>query len=349
LNKFEYMRLALDIATKGKGFVSPNPLVGCVIAKNGKIIGQGYHEKYGKNHAEINALNSCVESPEGAEVYVTLEPCSHFGKTPPCAERLVEEKVKKVFVAVKDPNPLVCGKGIDILKQAGIEVEVGVLESDAKELNKFFFHNVITNMPYVILKSAISLDGFIADINGSSKWISNENSRKEVHILRNEVDAVLVGAGTVIADNPLLNVRLVKGRNPKKIVLDFKGRLNGNYNLFDENTIYVALEKNVKPEKLETIKDKKTKIMLFKELNIEKILKEFVKIKIASILVEGGAFTSGLFLESGFINELIIYQAPIVLGRGKSLFILTKERTMEGRIVLGKEDNKICLQGLWKK
>ncbi len=349
MNKFEYMRLALNIATKGKGFVAPNPLVGCVITKNGKIIGQGYHEKYGENHAEINALNSCVESPEGAEVYVTLEPCSHFGKTPPCAERLVEEKVKKVFVAVKDPNPLVCGKGVGILKQAGIEVEVGVLENEAKELNKFFFHNIKTNMPYIILKSAISIDGFIADINGSSKWISNENSRKEVHALRGEVDAVLVGAGTVVSDNPLLNVRLVSGRDPKKIVLDFKGRLNGNYKLFDENTIYVALEENVKPENLKTIKDKNTKIMLFTEFNIEKILKEFVKIKIASILVEGGAFTSGLFLENGFVNELIIYQAPVVLGKGKSLFALTKERTMENKIVLGKKDNKICLQGLWKK
>jgi diaminohydroxyphosphoribosylaminopyrimidine deaminase/5-amino-6-(5-phosphoribosylamino)uracil reductase len=343
------MKLAFELAKKGEGFVSPNPMVGCVIVKNNKIIGQGYHQQYGKPHAEVNALNSCTVSPENSQVYVTLEPCSHFGKTPPCAERLVKEKVKKVFIATKDPNPLVGGKGIEILQKNNIEVEVGILDKEARQLNKVFFHNMSTEMPYIILKSAVSLDGFIADINNSSKWISSESSRKEVHTLRSKVDAVLVGAGTVMADNPLLTVRFVKGRNPKKIVIDLKGKLNGNYKLFDRNTIYVSVEKNIHRQNLKTIEKTNTKIMLFKEFNVEKMLKEFVKINIASILVEGGAFTSGIFLENGFVNELVIYQAPIVLGRGKSLFKLTKERTMENKIVLGTEDNKICLRGLWKK
>lgn len=347
--KIEFMQRALNLAKRGAPLVSPNPMVGCVIAKNGKIIGEGYHEFFGGPHAEINAFNNCNESPEKSDIYVTLEPCSHYGKTPPCAERIVKEKVKNVYIALKDPNKLVSGRGIEILKSAGINVQCGFLEKQAKEQNKYFLHYIKNEMPYVILKSAITLDGFIADKYGKSNWISSEDSRKDVHILRSKVDAILVGAGTVKADNPMLNVRLVKGRNPKKIVFDYKGDLNGEYKLFDENTVYVVLKSKSNNKFLKYLEKKKTKIIFVENFNIAEILKEFAKMKIASILVEGGAYTSGLFLESGFINELILYQAPIVLGEGINLFKLNKNRTIEEKIVLGIQDTKTCLQGLWKK
>jgi len=343
------MKQALKLAEKGKGFVSPNPLVGCIIVKNKNIIGKGFHEKFGNTHAEINALNSCEESPVNSDIYVTLEPCSHFGKTPPCAVALVNARVKNVYIAMKDPNPLVSGKGIEILNNAGINVKIGILENEALNLNKYFIHFITEKMPYIILKSAISIDGFIADEQGTSKWISDEVSRKEVHSLRSEVDAVLVGAGTVIADNPLLNVRMTKGRNPKKIIFDYKNKLNGDFKLFDENTIYVCNSQLIDKIKLNSIIKKKSKILSIGDFNIAKLLKEFVKMGIASILVEGGAFTSGLFLESGCVNELLIYQAPIILGKGISLFKLTNNRTMDKKIVLGNQDTKLCLQGLWKK
>lgn len=340
------MQKALNLAEKGAGFVSPNPMVGCVIVKNGKIIGEGYHKFFGEEHAEVNALDNCTDSPENSDAYVTLEPCSHFGKTPPCAHRLIKEKVRNVYIAMKDPNKLVEGKGISLLKKSGINVEVGFLEEEAKKLNKFFIHFITKKMPYIILKSAISIDGFIADEYGNSNWISNETSRKEVHQLRTQVDAVLVGAGTVVSDNPKLNVRLINGRNPKKIILDYKGKLNGNYDIFDENTIYITMKNNLF---IEQIKSKKSRILFIDSFKIEYLLKEFANMGIASILVEGGAYTSGLFLESGCINELLLYQAPIILGKGKSLFKLTKNRTIANKIVLGIKDTKICLQGLWKK
>ena len=211
-----YIKLAIEIAKKGRGNVSPNPLVGCIIVKDERIIGAGYHEKYGENHAEINAINSAKESIEGSTLFVNLEPCSHQGLTPPCVDKIIENKIKRVVIGTLDMNPLVCGNGIKKLKAAGIDVKAGILENECTALNKFFFKHITKKIPYVTLKIAQTLDGKIADRKGDSKWISSLLSRRYVHELRSKYDAVLIGLGTVLKDNPSLTVRLTEGRNPRK-------------------------------------------------------------------------------------------------------------------------------------
>ena len=220
------MRRAIELAKKGGGYVHPNPLVGCVVVKDGEIISEGYHEKYGEFHAERNALLHCQSETNGASLYVTLEPCCHYGKTPPCTEIIIEKGVKKVFVGILDPNPLVAGKGVKILQDAGIEVEVGLCENEIRELNKVFLKYITTKRPYVIMKTAMTLDGKIAAFTGDSRWVTNEESRKMVHQLRSEMAAVIVGIGTVLADDPMLNVRLEGNpHQPIRIVVDSNLRI----------------------------------------------------------------------------------------------------------------------------
>ena len=196
------MKLAIKISKKGVGKVNPNPLVGAVIVKDNKIIGQGYHEYYGGNHAEVNAFENLSDNPEGATIYVTLEPCSHYGKTPPCVDKIIDNKISKVVIGTLDPNPLVQGKGVKKLKEAGIDVITGILEEECKELNEVFMKYIVTKKPFVVLKTAMTLDGKIATASGESKWITSDKSRKEVHKLRNELSAIMVGVNTVIKDNP---------------------------------------------------------------------------------------------------------------------------------------------------
>jgi diaminohydroxyphosphoribosylaminopyrimidine deaminase/5-amino-6-(5-phosphoribosylamino)uracil reductase len=214
-----YMRLALALARKGKRYVSPNPMVGAVIVRNDHIIGQGYHKRYGDYHAEINAIKDARENVTGATLYVTLEPCCHEGKTPPCVENIVKNKLARVVIGAIDSNPLVSCRGINYLQSQGIEVKTGVLENECRELNEVFFHYMETGMPFVTVKYAQTLDGRIATSNGRSQWISSAPARKFAHQLRAEHDAVLVGAGTLIKDNPELTVRLVRGRNPLRVVV----------------------------------------------------------------------------------------------------------------------------------
>ncbi len=217
----EYMRRAIELAKKGGGFVHPNPLVGCVVVKNDEIIAEGYHEKYGGFHAERNALTYCKTDTKDALLYVTLEPCCHYGKTPPCTEIIIEKGIKKVFVGILDPNTLVAGKGVKILQEAGIDVEVGICESEIRELNRVFLKYITTKRPYVIMKTAMTLDGKIAAHTGDSKWITNDESRKTVHKLRSELSGVVVGIGTVLADDPMLNCRLEGDyHQPVRIVID---------------------------------------------------------------------------------------------------------------------------------
>ena len=230
-----YIQLAIEIAKKGTGSVSPNPLVGCVIIKDNKIIGAGYHQKFGEEHAEINAINSSAESVEGSTLYVNLEPCSHHGKTPPCVDRIIKEKIKRVVIGTLDVNPLVSGNGVKALKKAGVDVKVGVLENECIELNKFFFKYITSKLPYVTLKAAQTLDGMIADKNKNSEWISSKESRKYVHWLRARYDAVLIGSDTAKIDNPKLTVRMVEGRNPYRVVLDSKLSLKTDLYLFKNN------------------------------------------------------------------------------------------------------------------
>ena len=243
-----YIQLTIEIAKKGEGNVSPNPLVGCVIIKDNRIIGAGYHQKFGEDHAEINAINSSAESLEGSTLYVNLEPCSHFGKTPPCVDRIIKEKIKRVVIGTLDINPLVSGNGVKALKKAGIEVKVGILEKECIELNKFFFKFITNMLPYVTLKAAQTLDGMIADKNNYSEWISSSESRKYVHWLRARYDAVLIGSETARIDNPKLTVRMVEGRNPYRVVLDSSLKLKSDLNLFksnsDNKTIVITSEKN---------------------------------------------------------------------------------------------------------
>lgn len=219
----QYMYRALELAKKGTGAVNPNPLVGAVLVKDNRIIGEGYHEKYGQLHAERNAIADCYrrgENPAGAELYVTLEPCCHYGKTPPCTEAIIENKIVKVYVGSNDPNPLVDGGGIAVLRAHGIEVETGILKQECDALNEIFFHYIRTKRPFVLMKYAMTMDGKIATVTGDSKWITGEAARRQVHEDRNRCAAIMAGVGTVIADNPMLNCRLPEGYSPVRIICD---------------------------------------------------------------------------------------------------------------------------------
>lgn len=304
-----YMRRALELAELGRGNVSPNPMVGCVIVRDGKIIGEGYHQNFGEPHAEVNAVNS-VENQEflnEATVYVTLEPCAHWGKTPPCANLLVEKKVKKVVIAAIDSNPLVGGKGIQLLKNAGIEVEIGVLEKEAKWQNRRFFTQIEKQRPYVILKWAQTLDGFVAREDFSSKWISGIQSRQLVHKWRAEEDAILVGKNTAKYDNPSLNVRNWVGKNPVRIFLDSNLELPENLNLFDQSipTICFNSKKSETKENLDFVN-------LGDNFSPADILKELNTRKIQSLIVEGGSKVL-----SGFIENRLWDEARVFTGKAK--------------------------------
>lgn len=221
----DYMQMALDLARRGEGKVSPNPMVGCVVVKEGRVIATGYHEAYGGYHAERNALLHCTEDATGAELYVNLEPCCHYGKTPPCTEIILEKKIKKVYVGCLDSNPKVAGKGIEILREHGVAVETGILEQECRELNEVFFHYMEQKMPFVAMKYAMTLDGKIACETGDSKWVTEAETRGYVQLLRNRYRGIMVGIGTVLADDPMLNCRVKGGRNPVRIICDARLRI----------------------------------------------------------------------------------------------------------------------------
>ncbi|WP_057937052.1 bifunctional diaminohydroxyphosphoribosylaminopyrimidine deaminase/5-amino-6-(5-phosphoribosylamino)uracil reductase RibD [Algoriphagus resistens] len=308
-----YMQRALELAEFGRGKVSPNPMVGCVIVHQDKIIGEGYHEDYGKEHAEVNAVNSVENQEQLAEatVYVTLEPCAHFGKTPPCANLLVEKKVKKVIIAAFDTNPLVGGKGIRILQEAGIEVETGFLEKEARAQNKRFFTMIEKNRPYVILKWAQTLDGFVAREDFSSKWITNASSRQLVHKWRAEEDAILVGKNTAKYDDPSLNVRDWIGKNPLRLVIDSKMELPNSLKLFDEavpTVCYNSQRTEVKGT-LEYVK-------LNPGFHVKDILEDLHQRKIQSLIVEGGSYLLNKFLVSELWDEARVFTSSITFGNG---------------------------------
>lgn len=324
-----YIKLALEIAKKGTGNVSPNPLVGCIIVKDERIIGAGFHEKYGGNHAEINAINSTIEDIEGATLYVNLEPCCHYGKTPPCVDTIIERKIKRVVIGTLDMNPVVSGKGGKRLMDAGIEVKVGVLENDCANLNKFFFKYISKGLPYVTLKTAQTLDGKIADVWGDSKWITSVQSRRFVHKLRANYDSVLVGAGTVLMDDPKLTVRFTEGRNPKKVILDPKLRIPPDNKIFSsrDNGIFLFTSNKNKTRKklLNSLHEKGIEVVFVQEdadglLNLKRVLKALAKREISSVLVEGGSRVFSSFIKTGLYDELNLFISPKVLGEGLSVF-----------------------------
>ena len=321
-----YIKLAIEIAKKGMGSVAPNPLVGSVIIKNERIIGAGFHEKYGGKHAEINAIESAIESVEGSIMYINLEPCSHTGLTPPCTDKIIESKIKRVVVGTLDMNPLVSGSGIKKLKSAGIEVKVGILENECVTLNKFFFKYIISGLPYVTLKVAQTLDGRIADDHGESKWISSAQSRRYVHELRSKYDAVLVGAGTVKKDDPNLTVRLVEGRNPRRIMIDTNLSIKSTNKLYlnngDKKLIIVTSNKNTdKKNKIKRLENCGAHLIFVNEeeknkLNLKEVLKELGKMKISSILVEGGGGIFTSFVKKNVFDEILLFMCPKILGSG---------------------------------
>ncbi len=307
-----FMTRALELARLGIGQVSPNPRVGCVIVHDGKIIGEGWHKKYGEAHAEVNAINAVADPSllKDSTVYVTLEPCSHFGKTPPCADLLIKHHVKKVVIANVDVNPLVGGKGIAKLKEAGIEVATGVLEKEARELNLRFFTSIEKQRPYIILKWAQTADGFISRANYDSKWISNEFSRQLVHRWRTEEDAVLVGTKTAAHDDPKLNVRDWSGRDPVRIVIDRFLRLNNHLHLFDgtQRTICYNVMKHEEHHNLSLVR-------LDEENFIPELINDLHKQKMQSIIIEGGAQTLSFFINAEW-DEARVFESPRTFGAG---------------------------------
>jgi diaminohydroxyphosphoribosylaminopyrimidine deaminase / 5-amino-6-(5-phosphoribosylamino)uracil reductase len=314
-----YMRFAIDLAKAGIGQTSPNPVVGAVVVKNGEIVGFGAHLKAGEPHAEVHALRMAGEKAKDADVYVTLEPCSHYGKTPPCADLLIETGVKRVIIATTDPNPLVAGKGIAKLRQAGIEVDVGILKQEADELNQVFFHYIATKTPFVTLKYASSLDGKIATKTGESKWITSEAARRDVHRYRHLHDAILVGVNTVIADNPSLTVRHVeRGENPIRIILDTHLRtpLDANVVNDGEAETWIVVGSEVKEEKISQYSGKHVQIIKMSQpkIVIDELLKVLGEKQVTSLFVEGGAEVHGSFIEAKAVNQVIAYIAPKVIG-----------------------------------
>jgi diaminohydroxyphosphoribosylaminopyrimidine deaminase/5-amino-6-(5-phosphoribosylamino)uracil reductase len=308
-----YLQRALELAAYGLGKVSPNPMVGCVIVHNDIIIGEGWHQYYGGPHAEVNAVDSVKDKNllKESTVYVSLEPCAHYGKTPPCADLLIKYQVKKVIICNPDPNPLVAGKGVAKLTNAGISVEEGILAPEGELLNKRFFTYFRETRPFVILKWAETADGFIARENWDSKWISNELSRKLVHKWRGEEDAILVGPNTALHDDPKLNVRDWSGNNPLRLVIDRNLRLPDSLNLFRDSgkTIVYNLQKDGEQENVVYVKVNQND--LFKE-----ILKDLYNRKILSVIVEGGAQILNEFISQNLWDEARIFKSQNSFGSG---------------------------------
>lgn len=321
-----YMQRAFELAEKARGKCSPNPFVGAVIVKDDTIISEGFTQPYGFDHAEEQAIKHCSQNPAGAEIYVTLEPCSHYGKTPPCAKAIAESGIRSVFVGIKDPNPLVSGKGIEMLKDAKIQVESGFLADKITRQLETYLTYITKSRPFVTLKSAISLDGRIAAQDGSSRWISCEESRKKTHELRQENDSVLTGIGTVLKDNPLLNVRLPETfRQPLRVILDSQLRLPLDSQITatakELKTLVFCCADALKSDKADKINEFGIEICPIDSstthLPLDKVLGELHKRKITSVLVEAGAAVNTSFLKAGLVDKLIIFIAPKLLGGDK--------------------------------
>ena len=315
-----YMQLALQLAKKGSGWVSPNPMVGAVIVKEGRIIGQGYHEQYGGPHAERNALASCVEETKGATMYVTLEPCCHHGKQPPCVGAILAAGIRRVVVAAADPNPLVSGKGIHILRERGVEVVVGVLQEESQKMNEVFWHYIQTERPFVTMKYAMTLDGKIAAYTGLSQWITGARAREYVHRQRHVHRAIMVGVGTVLADDPMLTCRMKWGRNPIRIICDtalrtpLYSRMAATANQIP--TMIATCCKDI--DKWKMYQDAGCKIICVGEekghIDLKELMLKLGQEKIDSILLEGGGSLNWSALEAGIVQKVQAYIAPKLLG-----------------------------------
>lgn len=325
MNKEDYMRRALELAELGAGYTNPNPMVGCVVVKGDRIISEGYHEKYGEFHAERNALTRCREDAAGADLYVTLEPCCHYGKTPPCTEIIIEKKIARVFVGSLDSNPLVAGKGVQILRDAGIQVETGILEEECKKLNEVFYHYMATKLPFVVMKYAMSLDGKIACATGDSKWVTGEAARRHVHELRKRYKGIMVGIGTVLADDPMLNCRVAEGADPVRIVCDSSIRIPLQSQLVQTAheipTIVAcaqsAFDSRKKQEKIKKLQEAGVQIIPTTGahgVNLKELMMILGEQKVDSILLEGGGTVNASALEDGIVNKVYAYISGKLIG-----------------------------------
>lgn len=312
------MRRAIELAKKGDGFVNPNPLVGAVIVKNGRVIGEGFHACYGELHAERHALANLTEDADGADIYVTLEPCCHYGKQPPCTEALVRAGIKNVYVGSYDPNPIVSGKGFEYLRRHEINVYENILREECDALNKIFFHYITKKRPYVIMKTAITIDGKTATLNGDSKWITNELSRKHAHKMRKTVAAILVGINTVIADDPMLDCRIVNPSNPLRIVCDSHLRIPLTCKLVQtaKQIPLVIATVSKDREKINTLENAGVEVIVTqgKRVDLTELMNELSKRKIDSVLVEGGATIHASLLKANLVDKLQVYVAPKIIG-----------------------------------
>ncbi len=330
------MRIAIAEAWKGCGFTNPNPMVGCVIVKNGVIIGKGFHKKYGDLHAERNALASCTESPEGATVYVTLEPCCHWGRTPPCTDALIESKVVRVVSGSRDPNPLVSGKSGEILKKAGIKTETGILKEECDALNEAFFHYITCGTPFVILKYAMTADGKTATVSGKSKWITGEKARSRVHFDRHRYGAVMAGVGTVLTDDPMLTCRF---ENPCDGSYPETEKISQPLRIICDTGLNTPLSSKIvktagdfptliatgisDPEKTKPFTDAGCRVLSLPEkddkIDMQVLMKKLGEMKIDSVIIEGGPTLAWSALAAGIVNKTNIYLAPKIFGgTGKS-------------------------------
>ncbi|SMP45782.1 bifunctional diaminohydroxyphosphoribosylaminopyrimidine deaminase/5-amino-6-(5-phosphoribosylamino)uracil reductase RibD [Anoxynatronum buryatiense] len=318
-----WMKRALELAEEGWGTTSPNPLVGAVLVKNGKLIGQGRHLRAGGPHAEVEALQQAGVAASGADLYVTLEPCSHFGKTPPCAEALIRAGIRRAYVAIQDPNPLVAGNGIRMLREAGIEVVEGILEHEARELNDIFIHYITHRTPYVIYKTAMSLDGKTAANTGHSQWVTGEAARRSVHWMRQRVGAIMVGISTVLKDDPQLTVRglPMPPVHPLRIVADSQGRIPLTCQLVNrvgDAPTMVATTERMDQETEIKLRKKGVQVLrthsVHGQVNLKELLEELGKRNIDSLLLEGGSTLAAAALEQQLVNKIMFYLAPKLIG-----------------------------------
>ena len=323
--KEEYMKRALELARKGEGHTSPNPMVGCVVVKDGRIISEGYHEKYGEFHAERNALTRCTEDTTGADLYVTLEPCCHQGKTPPCTDIIIEKKIARVFVGSMDSNPLMAGKGVQILRDHGIYVETGILEEECLKLNEVFYHYITTKTPFVVMKYAMTLDGKIACATGDSRWVTGETARAQVHRMRGRYRGIMVGIGTVLADDPMLNCRVEGGVDPVRIICDSNLHIPLTSQIVktasEIETIVACsqeeLEAERKQEKIRKLKEAGIQLIGTEGahgVNLVELMKKLGEQNIDSILLEGGGTLNASALEDGIVNKVYAYIAGKLIG-----------------------------------
>lgn len=319
-----FMQRAIELAKNGWGRTNPNPLVGAVIVKDEKIIGEGWHDKLGGPHAEINAINNCIEDMAGATIYVNLEPCSHYGRTPPCAAELIKRKFSRVVVAIEDPNPKVAGNGIAMLRDNGIQVDVGCLSEESFKVNDIFVKYIAAKTPFVLLKSAMTLDGKTAAYTGDSKWISGDSSRQYVHELRNRYSSILVGVNTVIKDDPELTARPEgkEGVNPLRIILDSEGRIPDNSKILDiskDKRTLIATTSRVDKEKIKLWESKGADVVITEaqedgRIDLQQLMTEIYKREIDSVLVEGGGTVAASFIEKGLVDKVAMFIAPVIVG-----------------------------------